>query len=140
MLFVGGHGHLGEGGDHIGVGAEAAGGDGVSQEVGSGGANFGFCGGKFKAVFAQAFEKGSDVGRVVGRGGVEDYDVVEVCGDAFQAFDDLIDDLDGPAGGGAAALRHCKPFEEPVGGAERSQWDGVFVNGCLLYTSDAADE
>ena len=71
MLFVGGHGHLREGGDLIGVWAEAAGGDGVSQEVGSGGANFGFDGGKFKAVFAQALEKGSDVGGVVGRDGVE---------------------------------------------------------------------
>ena len=39
---------------------------------------------------------------MVGRGGVEDDDVVEVCGDAFQAFDDLIDDRLG----GAAALRH----------------------------------
>ena len=54
---------------------------------------------------------------VVGRGGVEDDDVVEVCGDAFQAFDDLVYDLDEPAGEGAAALRHYKPFEEPVGGA-----------------------
>ena len=41
---------------------------------------------------------------MVGRGGVEDDDVVEVCGDAFQAFDDLVDDLDEPAGGGAATL------------------------------------
>ena len=62
MLFVCGYGHLGEGGDLIGIGAEAAGGGGVSQEVSSGGANFGFGGGKFKAVFAQAFEKGSVVG------------------------------------------------------------------------------
>ena len=46
MLFVGGHGHLREGDDLIEVGAEAAGGDGVSQEVGSSGANFGF-GGEF---------------------------------------------------------------------------------------------
>ena len=122
MVFVGGHGHLCEGGDLIGVGAE----------VGSGGGNFGFGGGKFKAVFAQAFEKGSDVGGVVGRGGIEDDDVVEVCGDPLQAFDDLVDDLDEPAGGGAAALRHYKPSEEPVGGAERLQWDGVLVDRDLV--------
>ena len=111
----------------------------MSQEVGSGGANFGFGGGKFKAVFAQAFEKGADVGGVVGRGGVEDDDVVEVCGDAFQAFDDLVDDLHEPAGGGAAALRHDKPLEEPVGCAERRQWDGVLVNGNLVEGGDQVE-
>ena len=104
MLFFGGHGHLGEGGNLVGVGAEAAGGDGESQEVGSGGANCGFGGGKFKAVFAKALEKGSDVGGVVGRGGVEDDDVVEVCGDAFQAFDNLVDDLNEPARGRRCCL------------------------------------
>ena len=112
----------------------------MSQEIGGGGANFGFDVGKFKAVFPQASEKGSDVGGVGGRGGVEDDDVVEVCGDAFQAFDDLVDDLDEPAGGGAAALRHYKPFEEPVGGAERRQWDGVLVNGDLVEGGDQVEE
>ena len=43
--------------------------------------------------------------------GVEDDDVVEIRGDEFQAFDDLVDNLDEPAGGGAAALRHNKPLE-----------------------------
>ena len=85
-----------------------------------------------RRLFAQAFEKGSDVGGVVGRGGIEDDDVVEVCGDPLQAFDDLVDDLDEPAGGGAAALRHYKPSEEPVGGAERLQWDGVLVDRDLV--------
>ena len=55
MLFVGGHGHLCEGGDLIGVGAEAAGGDGVSQEVGSGGANFGFGGGSLFLIVVLKF-------------------------------------------------------------------------------------
>ena len=75
-----------------------------------------------------------------GRGGVEDDDVVEVCGDAFQAFDDLVDDLDEPAGGGAAALRRYKPFEEPVGGAERRQWDGVLVDGDLVEGGDQVEK
>ena len=112
----------------------------MSQDVGSGGANFGLGGGKFKAVFAQALKKGSDVAGVVGRGGVEDDDVVEVRGDAFQAFDDLVDDLHEPVGGGAAALRHYKPFKEPVGGAERRQWDGVLVNGDLVEGGDQVEK
>ena len=101
LAFFCGYRHLGEGGDLIGVGVEATGG---------GGANFGFGKGKFMAAFLLAFEKGSDVGGVGRRGGVEDDDAIEVCSDAFQAFDDLVDDLYEPAGGGAAALRHIKPF------------------------------
>ena len=39
-----------------GVETEATGGDGVSQEVGSGGADFGLGRGKFKTVFACSYE------------------------------------------------------------------------------------
>ena len=82
------------------------GGDSVSQDVGGGGTNFGFGRRKVEVVFPRAREKGSDVGGVGGRGGFEDDDVVEVCSDAFQAFDDPVDGFYEPAGGGAAAWRH----------------------------------
>ena len=49
---------------------------------------------------------------------VEEDDVIEVRGDAFQAFDDLFDDFNKPAGEGAVALRHHKPLEQPVCHAE----------------------
>ena len=112
----------------------------MSQEIGGGGANFGFGVGRFKAVFPQASEKGSDVGGVGGRGGVEDDDVVEVCGDAFQAFDNLVDVRYEPAGGGAAELRQNMPFEEPVGSAERRQWDGVIVDGNQVEGGDQVEK
>ena len=31
---------------------------------------------------------------------------------------------------------HYKPFEEPVGGTERRQWDGVLVDGELVEGGD----
>ena len=80
-------------------------------------------------VFTEATKKGSDVGDVVGGVGVEDDDVVEVRGDAFQAFGDLVNDLNEPIGGGTAALRHHKPLEESVWRAKRRQWDGILVDG-----------
>ena len=46
MLDVGGNLHLGEGSDLVGVRANASGANIVSQEVGVGGAKFGFGGGK----------------------------------------------------------------------------------------------
>ena len=44
MLLVCGHGPFREGGDLVGVGAEAASGDGVPQEVGGSSANYGLGG------------------------------------------------------------------------------------------------
>ena len=46
LFDVGGHWHFGGSGDLVGVRANASGGNGVSQEVGVGGAKFGFGGGK----------------------------------------------------------------------------------------------
>ena len=47
MFDVGGHWHFGEGGDLVGVRTNASGGNGASQEVGVGGAEFGFGRAKF---------------------------------------------------------------------------------------------
>ena len=74
-----------------------------------------------------------------GRGRVVDDDVVEVCGDAFQAFDDLVDDIYKPSGGAAAALWHNKSFDEPVTNAEHRQWDGVLVDGDLMEGGDTSE-
>ena len=74
----------------------------MPQEVGGSGANFGPGGRKFEVVITEATKKGSGFGDVVGGVGVEDDDVVEVRGDAFQPFDDLVNDLTEPTGGG-----HC---------------------------------
>ena len=52
LFDVGGHRNFGEGGDRVGVRANASGGNGVSQEVGVGGAKFGFGGRKFLVVLA----------------------------------------------------------------------------------------
>ena len=69
---------------------------------------------------------------MVGGVGVEDDDVVEVRGDAFHSFGDLVlmalTNLNEPTGGGTAALRHHKPFEEPVWRANRRQRDGILVD------------
>lgn len=108
MLLVSGHGHSGEGGDLVRVGAVTASGDGASQEIGVGSANFSLGGGKFEMALSEAPEKGSDVGDVVGGVGVEDNDVVKIRGDAFRAFGYLVADFDKPAGGGVAALRDQK--------------------------------
>ena len=64
--------------------------------------------------------------------GIEDDDVVEEGGDAFEVFDDLVDDLDQPPGRGVAALRHDEPLEELGGGAEGGEWYGVLVDGYLV--------
>ena len=37
---------------------------------------------------------------------IEDYDVVEVGGYSVEALDDLVNDVDEPAGRGAATMRH----------------------------------
>ena len=66
------------------------------------------------------------------RVGVEHDDVVKVGGDAFEVFDDLVDDLDEPPGQGTAALRRDEPFEKPGGCAERGEGDGVLIDGDLV--------
>ena len=66
------------------------------------------------------------------RVGVEHDDVVKVGGDAFEVFDDLVDDLDEPPGRGTAALRHDEPFEKPRGCAERGEGDVVLIGGDLV--------
>ena len=93
----------------------------MPHEFGGCGANFGLGGRKFEVVLTEATKKSSDVGDVVGGVGVEDDDVVEVRGDAFRAFDDLVNNLKEPTGGGTAALRHHKPLEELVWRAKRRQ-------------------
>ena len=47
MLGCFGYGHFGESGDLVGVGANAGRGDGVSQQISVGGAEFGFGRAKF---------------------------------------------------------------------------------------------
>ena len=104
----------------------------MSQEIGVGGAKLGLGGGKFEVVLPKAFGERVDVG-VVSRGvGVEDDDVVEVGGDAFEVFDDLADDLDEPPGRRVATLRHDEPLEEAGGGAEGGEWYGDLVDVYLV--------
>ena len=117
------------------------------QDVGFGGVNFGYGGGKLQVVFSKASEKGSDVGRVGGGVGVVDDDIVKVSRDALEAFDDLVDYLDEPAGGGTTALRHDEPLEKTVKCVEGGEGNAILVDGliwwkeetrshsCLLYTS-----
>ena len=50
----------------------------MSQEVGFGGANFGFGGEKLQVLFSKACEEGSDVGRVGSGVGVVDDDIVKL--------------------------------------------------------------
>ena len=61
MLDGRGHGHKGESGDLVGVRANAGRGNGVSQEIGVGGAKFSFGGGNLEVVLAKAFEEGAYV-------------------------------------------------------------------------------
>ena len=111
LISVVGHGHLGEHDDLVSVKTNAGGRDGVSQKIGVGGAKLGLGGNKFEVVLPKAFEDGADVGDM-GRGvGVEGDDVVEVCGDPIEVYDDLVDDLDEPPGRGLATLRHGEPLE-----------------------------
>ena len=90
----------------------------MSQEIGVGGAKFGFVRGKLEVVLSKAFEEGADVVDMGSWVGVEDHDVVEVGGYSVQALDDLVNDLDEPAGRGAATLRHDESLEESGLGAE----------------------
>lgn len=138
--MVWGHRHRGEGSDLIKAGAEATGSGSVTQVIGGGGANFGIGRGMFEVVLPQAREECSNVGGVVGRGWVEGDDVVEACGNAFQALGDLVDDLYEQAGGGAAACRHTKPFEQSVGGAEHCHADGVLVDGNVVERRDQVEQ
>ena len=90
----------------------------MSQEIGVGGAKFGFGRGQLEVVLSKAFEDGADVVNMGSWVGVEDYDVVEVCGYSVEAVDDLVNDLDEPVGRGAATLRHDEPLEQLGGDAE----------------------
>ena len=90
----------------------------MSQEIGVGGAKFSFGRGKLEVVLSKAFEEGADVVDMGIWVGVEDYDVVEVGVYSVEALDDLINDLDEPAGRGAATLRNDEPLEESGGGTE----------------------
>ena len=81
---------------------------------------------------SKAFEHGSDVG---GEGcgiGIADNDMVKVSGDAFEAFDDLVDFLDEPVGGGTAALRHDEPLEKPARCAEGGEGNCILVDDNLV--------
>ena len=112
----------------------------MSQEVGFGGANFGFGGGKIQVVFWKAFEKGSDVGLVGGGVGVVDDDIVKVSYDALEAFDDLVDYLVEPPGGSVVTLRYDEPLEEPVRCAEGGWGNGILVNGNLVKGGDEVEQ
>ena len=69
LLLVFERGHLAQGDDLVGIGAKAAGGGSVSQEVGIGGAKFSFRRRKLQVVVPYALEEGADVGDVgVGSG------------------------------------------------------------------------
>lgn len=127
IFDIGGLRNFREGGDLIGLRANARGGGGATQEIGVDGAKFSVEGGKVEIALSEALEEGRDVVYMGSEVGVEHDDVVEVGCNTFKAFDDLIDDLDEPPGLGTAALGHVKPFEEPGGGAERGKGDGVLV-------------
>ena len=118
MLDGRGHGHKGDIGDFVGVRANAARGNVVSQEIGVGGAKFGFVRGKLEVVLSKAFEEGADVVDMGSWVGVESYDVVEVGGYSVEARDDLVVDLDEPVVRGAATFRHSQPREDSGGDAE----------------------
>ena len=106
------------------------------QDVGFGGVNFGYGGGKLQVVFSKASEKGSDVGRVGGGVGVVDDDIVKVSRDALEAFDDLVDYLDEPAGGGTAAMQHDEPLEKPVMCVEGGEGNASLVDGLIWWKEE----
>ena len=109
------------------------------QDVGFGGVNFGYGGGKLQVVFSKASEKGSDVGRVGGGVGVVDDDIVKVSRDALEAFDDLVDYLDEPARGSVATLWHDEPLEEPVTCAGGGEGNCILVDGNLVEGGDKVE-
>lgn len=51
-----------------------------------------------------------------------------------------MDDLDGPAGRGVAALRHDEPFANSGGGAESGEAYGVLDDGDLAQRRDAVKQ
>eukprot|EP00904_Undaria_pinnatifida_P010008 jgi/Undpi1/6137/HiC_scaffold_20.g08622.m1 len=87
----------------------------MPQEIGVDDAKLGLGGGKIEVLLPKAFEEGADVSDVSRGVGVEDDDVVEVGGDAFEVFDDLVDYLDEPPGRGVATLRHDEPLKRREG-------------------------
>ena len=90
----------------------------MSQTNVVGGVKLGFERGKLEVMLSTAFQEGADVVDMGSWVGVESYDVVEVGGYSVQALDDLVNDLDEPAGRGAATLRHDESLEESGLGAE----------------------
>ena len=87
----------------------------MPQEIGVDDAKLGLDGGKIEVLLPKAFEEGAGVSDVSRGVGVEDDDVVEVGGDAFEVFDDLVDYLDEPPGRGVATLRHDEPLKRREG-------------------------
>ena len=83
-------------------------------------------------MLSKTFEPVSDVGGVGCGVGIVDDDIVKVSGDAFEAFDDLVDSLDEPAGGGTATSRHDELLEKPVMCGEDSEGNGILVDGYLV--------
>lgn len=71
------HGHLGYGGNLVGITADAREEDGVSQDIGTGSAKLDFGRGNVKVVLSKAFKKGYDIGEVGREVWVQTYDVVE---------------------------------------------------------------
>ena len=83
-------------------------------------------------MLSKAFEEGANVGDV-GRGiWVVNYDVIKVGCCAVEVLDNLVDNLDEPAGHGIAILRHDEPFEELGGGAKGGEGYSVLLDGYLV--------
>lgn len=83
-------------------------------------------------MLSKAFEGGTDVGDM-GRGvGVEKLGVVKVGCYMVEVADDLISDLNEPAGRGAVVLRHDGPLEEPTKRADGCQGHCVLVDGNVV--------
>lgn len=104
--------HVGEGNDLVGVGASASRRHSASQEMGVGGAKLGFGGGKLEVVFPYEFEEGANVVDVDSGVGIKSDDGGEVGGDALEAFDCLVDDLNELKPWAALLPYDMKPLDE----------------------------
>ena len=67
---------------------------------------------------------------------IVDDDIVKVSGDTFEAFDDLVDYLDEPAGGGTAAMQHDEPLEKPVMCVEGGEGNASLVDGLIWWKEE----
>ena len=67
---------------------------------------------------------------------IGDDDIVNVSCDTFDAFDDLVDYLDEPAGGGTTALRHDEPLEKPVKCVEGGEGNAILVDGLIWWKEE----